>query len=99
MTALKEIGQTTSIVLLGNFNPLIFKPDWFAKHQLIGEDESAGADIEIIHREISAFRLEWLALNVQREKLVAQTDQPPGIKIHDLILGSFGILADTPVNT
>ncbi|HEB80754.1 MAG TPA: hypothetical protein ENI71_02630 [Chromatiales bacterium] len=46
-----------AIVLLGNFNPRIFRPDWFGKHCLIGEAEADAASIEIIHPEICIFKM------------------------------------------
>ena len=51
-----EYGNV-GIVLLGSFNPPIFRPEWFAKTGIISDEAAATAEIEVIHKQISAFRM------------------------------------------
>ncbi len=69
--------QGSSIVLLGDLNPKIFQPAWFAAEKLIRKPEAEAAEIEIIHPEVVIFNLEWLRLEVTRERFSASTTQEP----------------------
>lgn len=89
--------QGLSIVLIGDFNPKIFQPAWFASEQLIGKDEADQAKIEVIHPEIVSFQLDWLQLHVTREKLSASTGQEPFELSRDLIISTFTLLRHTPL--
>ena len=40
-----------SVVLLGDFNPAIFTPAWFALHDLLPESVADDADLRIAHRQ------------------------------------------------
>ena len=42
-----------SIVALGSFNPAIFQPLWFSCNDLIGPEEAKGADIKVVHKEVT----------------------------------------------
>lgn len=98
MTTRPEI-QGLSIVLLGDFNPKIFQPAWFAAQGLIGpqESEEAQASVEIIHPDVAIFRLDWLTLQVTRERFLAATAQEAYAEaVRDLVLGTFTLLRHTP---
>jgi len=86
------------IVLVGNFNPHIFHPQWFISQKLLGQKEGESAKIEIIHPDIAIFSLDWLRLEVTRERLVAISnyDQYNEV-IKDLIIGTFSVLQHTPM--
>ncbi len=87
-------------VLIGSFNPKIFQPAWFASQGLIREIEAEEAKIEIIHQDITVFRLDWLQLEVTRERFNAVTDQEAYFEVFaDLIISSFRILPHTPAWT
>jgi len=90
--------QCHSIVLVGNFNPLIFHPAWFKAHKLIMEKEADEAEIEIIHRDIVIFSLEWLKLQVTSDRFLVRTTQEPYFSfLYDLVLSAFKLLIHTPV--
>ena len=46
-----------SIVLLGAFNPTIFTPEWFARYEIATEAGENDSTVNIIHPEISNFKL------------------------------------------
>jgi hypothetical protein len=90
--------QDHSIVLVGNFNPMIFQPAWFAAEGLIKKNEEETADVKIIHPDVAIFSLEWLQLEITKEKFVARTSQEPYDEpLRDLVVGTFSLLRHTPV--
>lgn len=90
--------QQLDIVLIGDFNPHIFQPQWFVFQKLLGEKEGESVKIDIIHSDLAIFNLDWLRFEVTRNRLVAMTkfDQYYEI-LRDLIIGTFDILAHTPI--
>lgn len=91
--------QGVSVVLLGDFNPKIFQPAWFAAEGLIRKQEAEEAKIGIIHPEVVSFELEWLQLQVMRERFAVSTTQEPYYEIsRDLVLGTFNLLRHTPLH-
>jgi len=91
--------QGVSVVWLGDFNPKIFQPAWFAAEGLIRKQEAEKANIEIIHPEAVSFTLEWLRLQATRERFFVATTQEPYYEVvRDLVLGTFSLLRHTPVH-
>lgn len=90
--------QGHSIVLLGNFNPKIFHPIWFASQGLIKDSEAEEADIQIIHPDAAVFSLGWMKIEVTAARFMIQTNQEPYYEIiRDLVQGTFSLLRYTPV--
>ena len=89
-----------SIVLLGDFNPKIFQPAWFGGHGLIRPTEADEAEVEIVHSEVTKFRLDWVVLQVTRDRLVVETVQDAFFEAsRDLVLATFGLLGHTPLRS
>ncbi len=92
----KIYSQT--IVLVGSFNLKIFHPAWFASEELIGKNEAEDAEIQIIHQDVATFQLNWLKLQVTRERMIAETIQDGFLEpLRDLVIGTLQILSHTPV--
>ena len=86
------------IVLIGDLNPHIFQPEWFVVQELLGKKEGASAKVEIIHSDITVFNLDWLRLEVTRNRLVATTKDDRYHEIlRDLMIGTFTVLSHTPL--
>jgi hypothetical protein len=97
MRILPEINAT-SVVLVGNLNPRIFRPDWFAKNGLISEQELEEVDIEVIHKEITAFRLDWANFRIEPNRFIIETEEAPFVRIADLTVRTFKeFLTHTPI--
>jgi len=91
--------QGLSVVFLGDFNPKIFQPAWFAAQGLIRHQEAEEAKVDIIHPEVVSFSLEWLAFQVTREQCALTTTQEPYyVVMRDLIVGTFNLLQHTPLH-
>src|SRR5437870_4919946 len=98
MTDLKPEIDAHSVVFVGDFNPKIFQPAWFAAQNLLRQEEADAAKIEIIHPEIVRFSLDWLHVEVVHERFKASTLQFPYFEIlRDLTVGTFKILRHTPI--
>ena len=78
-----------SIILLGNFNPAIFTPAWFALHDLLPESVATDAELTIAHEGVTQFNTDWLHLNVTTGRFLAETVKAPHIRVHDLVVRVF----------
>lgn len=90
--------EESSIVLLGNFNPTIFQPTWFAHQNLIPFDEAKAANVNIIHAQLCQFETESLQIQVTPDRFMAMTKASvPWLPLRDVVLGAFAVLEHTPV--
>jgi hypothetical protein len=95
---LKPELEDVSIVLVGSFNPAIFHPVWFAREELIQQEEADRADVKIVSHDVSVFSIGWLAVEVTPDRFAARTTQIQNLEpLRDLVLGTFGLLRHTPV--
>jgi hypothetical protein len=90
--------EEISIVLVGDFNPTIFHPMWFLHEDMIRESEAVDSKIDISHQDVTSFRLEWLTIQVLRERFTA-TIKADVYKKHlgDLVTNVFNKLFHTPI--
>ena len=88
-----------SVVLLGEFNPAIFTPAWFAMHGLLPESAAESAMLEVAHQRVTAFSTDWLRLEVTHNRFSINTLQAPYIRLRDLVARVFKEhLYHTPLN-
>jgi hypothetical protein len=91
--------EVAHVVILGKFNPAIFHPAWFLAQQLLRPQETQEAEIRLIHPEAAVMRMEWLQLEVVRDRFQASTTQPQYFEpLRDLVTGVFSLLAYTPIS-
>lgn len=96
MPTLKE--SATTIVVLGSFNPVIVQPSWLEVHGLVAPDEVAEAQVNVIHRQVSDFRVGDFHVQTLDERFsVSSTSAPSVDLVRDLALGILGVLPETPV--
>ena len=87
-----------TFVLVGEFNPTIFQPAWFAAEKLLTEEEATTATINIVHPDITSFELPWIRIQVERERFTAVSlAQPYFERLAGTICDTFDILRHTPV--
>ncbi len=92
-----ELSQF-SIVVVGALNPAIFNPDWFARMGLVAPQVAGSANIEVVHPDISIFNLGAISFKVERERLIAETNEAPFTTAADLVSRIFGeFLSHTPL--
>jgi hypothetical protein len=93
--------QGINLVLVGQFNPSIFQPVWFASEDLIRAGEADTAKIEIIHPDLAIINInmEGFRIEVTPVRFSISTSQVPYFEvIRDLALGTFRILKHTPIS-
>ena len=65
--------QSHSIVAVGDLNPAIFQPAWFAGEGLINQGEAQAAQIQMISAQAALFEVDWLGVQVLPDRFVATT--------------------------
>ena len=91
--------SSVAIVLIGAFNPTIFTPEWFRRVGFINEEEFNSSHIEVTHRDVSIFKLDWVDINVQQNQFVATTTASPYVRLSDLVVRTFKeFLSQTPLS-
>jgi hypothetical protein len=92
--------KTMSIVLIGDFNPVIIQPFWLASRKLIREQEAQNAHVEIIHNELVKFELDWVSIEITKNRFEAKSSQEPYFDpMRDLCVGIFEFLRETPIKS
>jgi len=87
-----------SIVIIGDFNPVIIQPFWLAHKKLIREQEAQTANVEIIHQEVVRYSLDWLNVEITKDKFTLSSKQEPFFEpLKDLVISIFSILSETPL--
>src|SRR6478609_780623 len=87
-----------SIVLIGNFNPAIFHPQWLARKDLIGSADADKASITVNHPDISEFQLSFCNIQVLVDRFSITSSQETHFKsIRDLVINILKFLPETPV--
>jgi len=92
--------EDASIVLLGDFNPAIFNPDWLAANEIVGPQAAENNKIQIIHPELAQFRVGDFEMTIDRKRFQVLTRTAPFIKILDLVSKTFrDSLPHTPIGS
>jgi hypothetical protein len=89
--------RTASIVSVGHFNPLIFRPEWFKDKEILIGNDFKNVKIDVIHPDIVSFRTPWGQLQVDRERFSIATTQEPVIRAFDFFVKAFQFLPETPI--
>jgi len=97
---IEPIKNNVSIVFVGSFNAIIFHPEWFVSNNILSKDDLKSSEVELIHREVSIFKVgDWLRISVDPNRFIAETTEPPFIRLCDLIVKTFGeALVHTPIH-
>jgi hypothetical protein len=92
--------DAASIVLLGAFNPRIFRPEWFKATEIIAGDEADAATIQVIHEALTIFSVDWAQITVEQNRFSIETQNAPLIRIRDLVIKTFSeFLMHTPIHS
>lgn len=95
---IKPEKPSVILVFRGIFAPKIFHPMWFSKRNLLPDEEAQQAKIAIISDEICEFQLDWLLLQVTRDRILLKTTFESHYEaLKDLALGMLSILNTFPV--
>jgi hypothetical protein len=84
--------------LIGDFNPIIFQPVWFAAEKLITDTEAKEATDLFFSSQVANFRLPWAAFNIAQDHFSASTTRESHFEpLRDLVIGTFKLLKHTPI--
>ena len=102
MTYTAEIFTSTTVVV-GEFNPAIFTPDWLERNNLIGEGDAAvaregraGSQLLVSH-QVTSFETEWFTLQVLYKQFTLTSKGVLSPAFKDLTVGIFQLVSHTPV--
>ena len=85
--------------MLGSFNPAIFQPAWLASKNLISPQDAQAAEVKLISPQFSGFKAGGIIVEVLPERFLVQVDEPlDQVRLRDLAIGIFAVLAETPVH-
>jgi hypothetical protein len=91
-----QVSQAT-IVAVGHFNPLILRPDWLRKKDLIVGSDSEELHIEVMHAELVLLGFPWGRLHCDPNQFIVATYQEPLVTAHDFFVKCFQMLRETPI--
>lgn len=92
--------ETFSIVVLGNFNPVIFQPLWFSNNNLLPLEETTAAEDVTIGRQIAFFRIGGMQIQVDPARMCLTTLESPLVPVlRDLTEGVLLLLEHTPITS
>ena len=86
-----------AVVVLGDFNPAIFTPAWFALHDLLPASAADSANLEIAHSGLMRFSTDWLHFHATSDRFVVDTAQAPHVRVRDLVVRVFKDLDHAPL--
>ncbi|MGE2836273.1 hypothetical protein [Mycobacterium sp. SMC-4] len=87
-----------TVVVRGQFNAAIFSPAWLLHQNLIGTNEFADAEVEIVTSEFALFRTGWLRCQVTPDTFQVSTSEPAEFeRVRDVAIGVLSALRHTPV--
>jgi hypothetical protein len=92
--------QGAAVVLIGNFNPAIFNPDWLVRQGVVSSDEAAEGRITVIHPELTQFEVGDLAFDIISGRFALLAAAEPFVKLADIVAEIFGEkLSHTPLTS
>lgn len=92
-------AESTSIVLVGQFNPIIFHPEWCAGHDVISRSEAEETTIEFAQSQLMRYSLSWGAVEVSQQRFMVKTNTPTFTEmLSDFVIKIFELLSHTPVS-
>lgn len=87
-----------SIVLVGNFNPAMFQPEWFGKNDIISPEEIDVArnqkikDSLIVSPQLTLFKTSQLNIRVEQNRFEVIAEKDPLVSIIDFVSKTFNYL-------
>jgi hypothetical protein len=91
-------AEGLEIVLVGSFNPAIFHPEWFLRHQLIGPNDSKESDVKVVSADVTEVNFCGIRLQCFHERLSLQTSNASVYdRLIDITCSIISLLPHTPI--
>ncbi len=87
-----------SIVLIGKFNPEMFSPEWFLRHNIIMEEDVNFARSQkekyplIVSNQITMFVLNNLTIKIETNRFIVSATKEPFVMLKDFVCSTFNNL-------
>lgn len=97
------IRKQSSLVILGDFNPNVFHPEWFCKNSIISPEEAdlAKSDTQktplIITPQLTMFSTSQFSIRVETNRFTVVCEKEPIVTMVDFILKTFEKLGGIPI--
>lgn len=94
---------TSAIIVVGDFNPSIFSPDWLEGNKLIGKGdadavrEGSQDNSMIVSHQVATFGTKWFSLQVLENQFSLTSKDALSPAFKDLAVGIFQLIPHTPV--
>lgn len=86
------------MVLVGSFNPAIFHPEWFLRHDLIGQEDAREASVNVVSKEVGDLLICGVKLFCIPQRLSLGTANiSRETQLKDLLLSIVSLLPHTPI--
>lgn len=80
---------SAQIVLIGTFEPRLFRPASMSEHALLGAREAEAAEVRVMEDGLIDFSTEWCRVFVTPERFIVTSQAAPWIRLSDLCLKLF----------
>lgn len=88
MGAVSPKDRDASIVLVGEFDPMLLVPQWFVNHKLLpSEDIISNLAIEIVYKDLTRFTLPNITVEIQPDRLTLRS----GIESLDFMIVDLAV--------
>lgn len=94
---------SSSIIVVGDFNPAIFSPEWLERNKLIGEGDAVSAREGthgrklLVSHQVATFGSDWFELQVLENQFSLTSIGVLSPAFRDLAVGIFQLVSHTPV--
>lgn len=83
-----------SVVLIGDFNPLMFQPEWFKRNEIISPEEVDIAETNktapmVISNQITVFKTSQLEIRIEQKRFQVVAEKEPFIVLKDFVTKTF----------
>lgn len=98
ITKLKQV----SVVLIGDFNPAMFQPEWFSKNEIISVEDAHIAEDNSDHpllvtSQLTIFRTSLLDVKIEQKKFSVSCTKEPYLTVKDFITKTFESLSGVTI--
>lgn len=93
-----------SIVLVGDFNPVMFQPEWFSRNLIISPEEVDFAKSQtataplIVTPQLTAFKTSQFSIKIEQKRFQVICEKEPFILIKDFVVKTFEKLGGYTLN-
>ena len=84
-----------SVVLIGEFNPMIFQPEWFRRNDILSPEEVDVAQNQnaktptVISPQLTMFKTSQLSLHIEQKRFQVVAEKEPLIILKDFVSKTF----------